>query len=696
VARELKPKGGRQPFRLLYRIRSADGEERWVWDQGQAVPAPAQEPETLGGFMSDITGWRRTEEALRSQQDLLDAAQERLLARLRGLRAIDRAVLAAESPEEFARLVLQQLRRLLPAQRLSVALWRAGEQELTVLAAITEGPTALGPGARLPLPSERGVPALLRGEAVLEEDVQELPVPSPSDNLLRAEGLRTYLRVPLVVKGELIGTLALGATTPRAFTAEHVEIAREVADQLALALENARLREAERRWRMQLQAVMSLTRDIVGEQSLPALLQDVVGRSVTLTEAHGGTLYLWDGAAQLLVPRAWVNHGAYMRDFRRRLGEGLTGKVAATGQAEIWNDYPRQAGHDAELLRWAPLTACMASPLKLQGRLQGALVVDHVQPGYAFTAEALRLLETFANQTAIAIENAQLYEEKRLAAIQLEAAVEDRTRDLREAMHQLEEASRHKSEFLANMSHEIRTPLNSILGFSELLLEQARGVLPEKQTRYLTNIHKSGKHLLQLITDIVDLAKVEAGKFVLQPEPIPVAVMVEDILAIARGLAHKKAQEIQAEIAPDLPPLHADPVRFKQILFNLLSNAVKFTPNGGTITLRAYQKAEGGGQEAAEGTGLPSAFCRPPSLAIQVIDTGAGIRPEDLQKLFREFTQLETTRAQRQEGSGLGLALTKRLVELHGGRVWAESAGEGKGSTFTVLLPFGGPERSDY
>jgi signal transduction histidine kinase len=225
------------------------------------------------------------------------------------------------------------------------------------------------------------------------------------------------------------------------------------------------------------------------------------------------------------------------------------------------------------------------------------------------------------------------------------------------------------------------------------------------------HIHQGGKHLLQLINDILDLSKVEAGKFVLQPEALPVAATLEDILVIARGLANKKAQEIQADIAPDLPPLNADPVRFKQILFNLLSNAVKFTPNAGTISVRARRVPAGAGETEKRGTGEtekqgpiePSApiprFAdspiptEPDFLEISIQDTGVGIKPEDLPRLFQEFVQLETTQAQKHEGTGLGLALTKRLVELHGGRICAASEGEGCGSTFTVLLPFGGPGR---
>ena len=238
------------------------------------------------------------------------------------------------------------------------------------------------------------------------------------------------------------------------------------------------------------------------------------------------------------------------------------------------------------------------------------------------------------------------------------------------------------------MSHEIRAPLNSILGFTQLLRDQTKDVLSAKQARYLDHVHESGRHLLQVITDIVDLAKVEAGKFILQPESLSVERALGDILVIARGVANKKEQEIHADVEPELPPLVVDPVRFKQILFNLLSNAVKFTPERGTITLGARRATDDRRPETGS-----DAVPRPPSpvpcLEIAVSDTGVGIKSEDVPRLFQEFVQLETTQAQRHEGSGLGLALTKKLVELHGGQIWAESDGAGKGSTFTVRLPFG-------
>ena len=318
-------------------------------------------------------------------------------------------------------------------------------------------------------------------------------------------------------------------------------------------------------------------------------------------------------------------------------------------------------------------------PLIVQGRAIGVLGADRKRSRQPLDPATRELLQLFAAQAALAIEHAKLYEEQRLSAIHLEAMVETRTRELQSANAQLQEAtrkaevaSRHKSAFLANMSHELRTPLNSILGFSEVLLEKGVGALNAKQTRFLTHIWSSGKHLLQLINDILDLAKVEAGAVFLQLESLPVAPAIEDILVVARGLADKKAQTLEVQVEPKLPLLRADPVRFKQILLNVLGNAVKFTPEQGRIVLGVHR--------------APGDL-----LEVRVADTGIGIRAEDLHRLFQDFVQLRSAGSKHREGTGLGLSLTKRLVELHGGRIWVESQGEGRGATFTLVLPFGGP-----
>ena len=311
----------------------------------------------------------------------------------------------------------------------------------------------------------------------------------------------------------------------------------------------------------------------------------------------------------------------------------------------------------------------------------------------------IQLLTTLASQAVIAIENSRLYEELWQAARQLEARVEERTRELHAANLQLEEArnhaeraSGHKTEFLANMSHELRTPLNAILGFSELLTEEMFGPLNEKQQRYVGNVLSSGRHLLNLINDLLDLSKVEAGMMAIHREQLSLREALEEALNLVNWGAEKKNLHLALTVEQDLSSLFADPVRFRQILYNLLSNAVKFTPEGGTVTVSA-RCIQGSAfrVQGSEGTDHePSTMNHEPRgdfIEIRVQDTGIGIAAEDLPKLFQPFTQLEAVYSKDHQGTGLGLALTKRLVELHGGQIRAESEGEDQGSTFTVRLP---------
>ncbi len=256
------------------------------------------------------------------------------------------------------------------------------------------------------------------------------------------------------------------------------------------------------------------------------------------------------------------------------------------------------------------------------------------------------------------------------------------------AKNAAEAATAAKSQFLANMSHELRTPLNAILGFSEILEDQNFGTLNPKQARYVSNILNSGRHLLQLINDILDLAKVEAGRIELAPEPFDPAKSVQDVLAVVKALAGKKGITLVNEAPDGLPALNADPAKFKQILYNLLSNAVKFTHDSGTVTINA---------QVTEIESTPPATDPPkPALRITVSDTGIGIKPADQQRIWKEFEQIDSTYARQQQGTGLGLTLTRKLVEMHGGRIRVQSDGiEGKGATFTFEMPLAGPPRAE-
>lgn len=234
---------------------------------------------------------------------------------------------------------------------------------------------------------------------------------------------------------------------------------------------------------------------------------------------------------------------------------------------------------------------------------------------------------------------------------------------------QIEAASAAKSQFLANMSHEFRTPLNAIIGFTEVLQDQIPGTLNADQVEYLGDIHNAGQLLLRLINDVLDLAKVEAGHLELFYETFPIAQTVRETVTAMRGAAEKKGLSIQVNLPPDLGLITADQIRFKQILFNLLSNAVKFTDRGGVVVSGSIESGQ---------------------LHVAVADTGIGMRTEDMDRIFVEFSQVDDSHARRHEGTGLGLALSKRLVEAHGGRIWLDSK-FGEGSTFHVSLPLQPP-----
>jgi len=233
---------------------------------------------------------------------------------------------------------------------------------------------------------------------------------------------------------------------------------------------------------------------------------------------------------------------------------------------------------------------------------------------------------------------------------------------------QLEAANRHKSEFLAHMSHELRTPLNAIIGFSEMLKEEYFGEMNEKQMEYSVDIHSSGKHLLSLINDILDLSKVEAGRMELEVSEFDLPLAIENAMTLIKERAARHGINLEVNVDEQLDCFAGDERKFKQILVNLLTNAVKFTPEGGRVSVAA-----------GKNNGV---------VEISVADTGVGIAPDDQERIFEEFRQAKGDVTNKAEGTGLGLTLTRKIIELHGGKIWVESK-LGEGATFTFTLPEG-------
>ena len=307
-----------------------------------------------------------------------------------------------------------------------------------------------------------------------------------------------------------------------------------------------------------------------------------------------------------------------------------------------------------------PARVTVIVPVYYQDRIMGAMTLAHTA---APDETTLNFLTQLGQQLGIALQNLDQYTNLQTISGQLQARqaeIETKNRDL-------ERADQMKSEFLANMSHELRTPLNAIIGFSELLQEQFYGPLNKEQDDYLANIRTAGEHLLGLINDILDLSKIEAGRMELDLEAVDLPQVLASSITIVKEKAHNNGVHLSVDVG-DTGAITADARKLKQILFNLLSNAVKFTPSGGSVSLTAHVDGE--------------------TAAIAVTDTGTGISAEDQQKLFREFTQVDGSLSRRHEGTGLGLALTKRLIELHSGTISVRSA-LGAGSTFTVRLPLG-------
>jgi signal transduction histidine kinase len=479
--------------------------------------------------------------------------------------------------------------------------------------------------------------------------------------IVRTERVRTVLGVPLVREGQMIGSIMMYRREIRPFTDKQIQLVSTFASQAVIAIENARLfQELQARTQdlarsvEQLQALGAVGQAVSSTLDLETVLTTIVSRADLLAGADGGAIYEYDEAAKVFRQRATQRLGDELVELFRsepiRLGEGAMGRAAATRQPVEIPDIRTAAAYEGRLrdaLSRTDFRAVLAVPLLREGRILGGLVVLRRSPG-RFAPEVVDLLKTLAAQSAIAIQNARLFSE-----------LEDKSREL-------EAASRHKSEFLANMSHELRTPLNAIIGFSEVLGERMFGDLNDKQAEYIEDILSSGRHLLALINDILDLSKVEAGRMELELSRFDLPAAIGGAVILVRERATRHGLALDVSVDDRLGPFVGDERKIRQVLLNLLSNAVKFTPERGRVAVRAAP---------ADG-----------AVEVSVSDTGIGIAPEDQEAIFQEFRQVGTDYAKKREGTGLGLALARRFIDLHGGRIWVKSR-LGEGSTFTFTLP---------
>jgi signal transduction histidine kinase len=370
-----------------------------------------------------------------------------------------------------------------------------------------------------------------------------------------------------------------------------------------------------------------------------------------IVEIDAGSKSLRLVAAHRLPPTAADGLRGLQGDVLEKLREG----APAVGEVAQIEDLAEPSAFPLRMLVLGEGFRSLLSMTLGDGRVLRTLFALRREPG-RWSDTLVHLLTTLGSQSQVAIENARLFHEVETQRIELE-----------DKSHAVEAANRHKSEFLANMSHELRTPLNAVIGFSEVLLERMFGELNEKQEDYLRDILGSGRHLLSLINDILDLSKIEAGRMELELREFDLPAAAHNAMTLVRERAQRRGVRLLDEISADVTNVVGDERKLKQVILNLLSNAVKFTGQGGSVTLRVARDGE--------------------AVRVSVVDTGVGIAKEDHEKIFEAFRQARgTSHAGKTEGTGLGLTLSRKIVDLHGGRLWVESKPQ-QGSTFSFTLP---------
>jgi signal transduction histidine kinase len=505
------------------------------------------------------------------------------------------------------------------------------------------------------------------GRSVLSGVVEHIPnVHADTEYALGAVAevatFRSTVAVPMVREGLPVGAITVSRSQAGLFPERQVELLKTFADQGVIAIENVRLfNELQARTRdltrsvAELQALGEVSRAVSSTLDLETVLNTIVTRAVQLSNANGGVLYEYDEATQGFS-RIRGGHGLdddlveVLSASPLRLGEGAAGRAVALQAPVQVADVLAEGTYDVARIRAIferrGYRSLLAVPLLFEQQIVGVLAVWGREPG-TFAQEIVDLLQTLATQSVLAIQNARLF------------------REIAEKSRELEAASRHKSEFLANMSHELRTPLNAILGFNEMILGQVYGEVPADLQEPLADIQSSGKHLLRLINNVLDLAKIEAGRMELALADYSVQDTVESVRASLRPLAADKGLEFVVAVPEDIPLAYGDGGRIVQCLMNLAGNALKFTRQG-RVEIAVELRGD--------------------LLVYRVADTGIGIAADKIETLFAEFRQSDTTITSEFGGTGLGLSITRKFVELHRGRIWLESE-LGSGSTFFIAIP---------
>ncbi len=502
--------------------------------------------------------------------------------------------------------------------------------------------------------------AALSSEISIYADIHNSNLDTYSKRTLEQLGMQSGFIVPLHTSGHRVGILLVASSTPTNFTSEDARVLQVAGNGIAVALERQHLLQQAQQRALELQTAAEIARDTTNTLALDILLTRIVNLLRERFNYYHVSIFLIDEErAFAVVQESTGEAGKEMKQRGHRLAIGsrsIIGTATATGKPVIVNDITQSPVYFPNPL--LPETrAEMGLPLKVGDQILGALDIQSVRTN-SFGQDDVAVLQILADQIAIAIDNVRSYE---LA---------------QKAYEEMREVDRMKSQFLANMSHELRTPLNSIIGFSRVILKGIDGTINDVQKQDLSAIYNSGQHLLALITDILDLSKLEAGKMELQFAEFNLSDLINSAMSTAVGLVKDKPVKLVHLIPDDLPNVNADATRIRQVLINFLSNAAKFTDEG-SITVEAS---------------LTTNPAKKPEVMVAVTDTGMGIAPEDTAKLFQPFSQVDDSPTRKTGGTGLGLSICKNLIEMHGGRIGLLRSEPGVGSTFFFTLPVPKPD----
>jgi signal transduction histidine kinase len=449
-----------------------------------------------------------------------------------------------------------------------------------------------------------------------------------------------------------------------------------LAQRQARSLRRALVASASRN--RELERLRRLAASLLGGRSLDEILSEVAEAVTDLLESEAAIVTLLVEEGRFLRVSAASGPLAPLIGQLLPVDHSLAGWVALTEEPLLSEDMDADPRSFRPAGTPASLRSAAFIPLRSGGLVIGTMSVHNRRDGQPYDDDALQLLQTLGDQVVVALDRTNVLEESRR-----------NERALAEKNKELVRATLLKSQFLANMSHELRTPLNAINGFSDLLLTEAAGPINAEQREFLEAVFRNGRHLLDLINSVLDLSKIEAGAMTLHLAPTDLRHAVMEAVADTASLRTARRQDCRVDVdAGDLVAV-ADGLRIRQVLINLLSNASKFTPEAGQIRLavvRTRAPLPVPADEGEDGTRLISRD----AIWVSVSDTGIGIAAADTEKLFREFSQVDSSTSRQQQGTGLGLALSKRLIELHGGTIGAESIVR-RGSTFWFILPVDGP-----